>query len=115
MPAALPLSTAISQTSESTRDYRVLEMHYGNGYSQRAADGLNSVIDSWNVTWENISATDFNTVMTALDAAKGTDYFTWTAPGDSTSKKWIVSQVSRRMLSGSIYSVSATLKQVFDL
>jgi len=115
MPAALPLTTFISQDSQATREYKTIETQYGNGYSQRAADGINSIQDSWNITWDNLNATDFATVLTALDTAKGTDYLTWTAPGDGSSKKFICKKVTKRALSGAIYSVSAELTQVFDL
>jgi phage-related protein len=115
MPAALPLSSSISQSSQADRQYRVLKNQFGNGYSERAGDGINTIVDTWNVSWDNVNATDYGTIMTALDSAKGVDYFTWTAPGDSSSKKWIVAKVTRRMFAGSVFSVTATLDQVFDL
>ena len=115
MPAALPLTTKISQASQAETTYKILEVKYGNGYSQRAGDGYNNVQASWTVTWDNISSSDLSTLVTAFDAAKGTDYFTWTAPGDGSSKKWVVKKHSRSNRSGAIYSVSATLEQCFDL
>jgi phage-related protein len=115
MPVALPLTTFISQDSQATRDYKIIETKYGNGYSQRAADGINSIQDSWNVTWNNLSSSEFSTVLTALDTTKGSDYLTWTAPGDGASKKYICRKVTKRALAGNLYSVSAELQQVFDL
>jgi phage-related protein len=115
MPAALPLQTYISQSIKGDTTYKVLEVKYGNGYSQRAGDGYNNNQSSWSVDWGTLNATDFNTIVAAFDAAKGSDYFTWTAPGDVTSKKWVVKSWSRSILSGSLYSVSATLEQCFDL
>ncbi len=115
MPAALPLQTKISQASQGTTNYKILEVKYGNGYSQRAGDGFNNVQGSWTVAWENIDSTDFGTIVTALDAAKGSDYFTWTAPGDGSSKKWVSKTMTKSVTAGSIYSVSTTLEQAFDL
>jgi phage-related protein len=115
MPAALPLQTKISQASQGTTNYKILEVKYGNGYSTRAGDGFNNVQASWTVAWENISSTDFSTIVTALDGAKGSDYFTWTAPGDGSSKKWISKTVTRSTINGTTYSVSTSLEQVFDL
>lgn len=115
MPAALPLSTEISQASQGETEYRILEVQYGNGYSQRALDGLNASMSSWNVSWENIPFAQFQALVAAFDAAYGIDYFTWQAPGDATTKKWIVQKWSRAAASGNYYSVSATLKQVFDI
>lgn len=115
MPAALPLQTSISQATQGTTAYKILEVKYGNGYSQRAPDGYNNVQAQWNVQWQNISVTDFTTLVTAFDAAAGCDYFTWTAPGDATSSKWIVKQYTRTVASGGVYTIQATLGQVFDL
>jgi len=115
MPVALPLTTYISQDSSSSRDYRTIETKYGNGYGQRAADGLNSVKDTWSVTWANLNATEYTTVLTAFDTVKGVDYLTWTAPGDSTSKKFICRKITKRAFAGALYTISAELEQVFDL
>jgi phage-related protein len=115
MPQALPLSTNISQASQATTNFKVIEIAYGNGYSQRAGDGYNSVQAEWTVNWENISASELGTLTAAFDGFKGTDYFTWTAPGDSSSKKWIVTTYTRSALAGSVFTVSCSLKQVFDL
>lgn len=115
MPAALPLQSYIDQSSQNTTSYKIIEVKYGNGYSQRAGDGFNNNQGSWNVSWGSISATDYSTLCTAFDAARGIDYFTWAAPGDAGSKKWVIKQVQRQALAGAIYRVSVTLEQCFDL
>ena len=115
MPAALPFQSYISQSAQNTTTYKLIEIKYGNGYSQRAGDGYNSNQASWNLDWGTISSADLATMVSAFDAAKGSDYFTWTAPGDAVSKKWVIKQYTRKAMAGSIYSVAATLEQVFDL
>lgn len=115
MPAALPLQNLISQASQGDRDYRVIEVKYGNGYSQRARDGVNSVVDAWSIEYANISYADLTTIYAAFDLAAGVDYFTWQAPGDTSTKKWVVAKCSKAAMSGGVYSVTAELKQVFDL
>lgn len=113
MPAALPLTDQISQASSGGVEYRILEVQYGNGYSQRAADGINNAVESWDVSWENIHVADFNTISAAFDTAKGADYFTWTPPGSATQKRFVVKSFSKQAMSGDIYTISASLKQVF--
>ena len=112
---ALPLSTNISQASSAGTDFKTDEMQYGNGYTQRAKSGINNVVDKWSVAWENIVLSDVTTIVSALNAAGGVDYFTWTPPGESTAKKFVVTDYARRASSGNVYSVTANLKQVFDL
>jgi phage-related protein len=116
MPAAMPLSTKISQNSTRTRDYRLLTARYGNGYEQRSPDGINYVEDKWSVMWENISTSDYLTLQVALDTAGGWDYFTWQAPGDTPTKKWVQNgPATLTPGSGTLYSVSVPFRQVFDL
>lgn len=115
MPASLPLATEIDQASSGSTQFRVLINRYGNGYEQRAADGLNNNLATWEVSWEGLTLTSFNTIVSAIETAKGVDYFTWTAPGDASSKKWVIETYSRKNTSGGIYGVSATLRQVADL
>ena len=115
MPTALPLSGAVSQASQVSTKYQVLKTQYGNGYSQRAGDGINNVQDSWQVQWNGLTTANFQILKSAFDAAAGVDYFTWQAPGDTTTKKWIVSQVTRTNWSGAVYDIAVTLEQVFDL
>lgn len=115
MPAALPEQAAISQASQGKVEFRISEMRYGNGYSQRTPDGINAVIEMWDVAWENITSTEFNNIVAALDTAKGVDYFIWTPPGSSSSKKFIAKSYTKSVMSGDVYSVSASLEQVFDV
>lgn len=117
MPTALPLTDKISQVSQASRNYRIKAVQYGNGYSQRAKDGINNVQDAWNITYRSLSSTDYTTLMNALNTYAATgDHFTWTAPIDTVSKKWILSEsVAISKPSGNYYTVSFTLTQVFDV
>ena len=39
---------------------KVIVSAYGDGYEQRAANGVNSRYDEWNVQWNNLNLTDRN-------------------------------------------------------
>ena len=114
MPQALPLTTAISQSSTRKRNYRTIRAQFGNGYAQTAPDGINSVMDTWEVTYENLTDAERSTLVTALDTVQGWDYFTWTAPGDATSKKWKVAGDGwSESTTGNHWTVSFTLEQTY--
>ena len=115
MPAALPLAALISQSSSASTEFRVIKAQYGNGYSQRAPDGINNSVGSWDLAWDNITAAEFGVITAAFEQARGADYFTWLAPGDLVTKRWIVAKYTKAAMSGDIYSVSANLQQVFDI
>jgi phage-related protein len=112
---ALIYTDKISQSSQVGREYRVTKTKFGNGYEQRAKDGINNIVDSWSLTWSSLSQSDMTTLTTFFDGLNGVSYFTWQAPLDSASKKWIVSKYNIQVLAGTRYSVNVTVEQVFDL
>lgn len=114
--ANLPLTSRLTQESRRTRKYRTLSAQFGDGYSQRAADGLNSIVDSWQIVYSTVTATEANTIRSFCDSVGNWDSFTWTAPGEASSKKWrIKSDVQESSVSGNLFSISFEIEQVFDL
>ena len=115
--AALPLTSYISQTSNRERNYRLISSQFGDGYSQRAPSGLNAQQDKWTLQYDNLSATDRDTLWTFLNTHGSWTSFTWAAPGDGgTTKKWVVGgPVQERAQAGNLYSISVPIEQCFDL
>lgn len=115
MPQAMPLSNKISTESMSKISQRIILSKFGDGYSQRAADGINSRVDNWDVKWIPLDDADMQTVVAALDTVGGWDYIIWTSPIDASPKRYIltdgysITPVARRFI------ISATFQQVFDL
>ena len=108
---ALPLQDKISQSSTSERQYPVIKAKYGNGYSERARDGLTPIMDTHTINYENLSASEYTSALAAFDASFGVSPFSWQAYGDSTTKHWIVMKISRSVQSGSVYSISVSIEQ----
>jgi hypothetical protein len=46
-----------SQQTARTVKYRTLNFKYGTGYIAILPDGANASIDTWTITWDNLSAT----------------------------------------------------------
>ena len=117
MPQALPLTSLLSTNSGKQTSFKTIKAQFGDGYSQRAADGLNSKVDSWSLSWPNLSSTDKETIITALDAVGGWDYLTWTPFGESTEKKFIVKDgySISYVEGGAWFNVSTNIVQVFDV
>ena len=107
---------APSFSSSPTTQLKILEADFGDGYAQRAADGTNSVQDTWNLQWNNYSNADISSIITFLKARKGYELFNWTPPNETTSRKWICKTFTGGTPSGyNISSASATFTEVFDL
>lgn len=115
MPAALPFTDRISQGSTRTRTNRVRTAQFGDGYQQDAPDGINNLIDTWSISIENLNNAERATFWSVMDAVGSWDYLTWTPFGETTSKRFKVTPdgVQEQPVSGDLWSVSFTLKQVF--
>lgn len=114
MPQALPLPDKIAAGSSKRTELKVIAAQFGDGYSQRAATGLNAQVDMWDVSWIPVNATDRDTIIAALDAVGGWDYLTWTPPGESAQKRFIVEPSSRSLQKiTTYYRIACQLRQVF--
>lgn len=117
MAVALPLTTKITSVGRPVKA-RLLSMSFGGGYIQTAANGVNNLYDTYSIQWGNLSLADRDTVVAAIRSTLGVDYFTWTAPGESVSKKFIIppesdaSLYDEQIQGGGYYSISMQLRQI---
>lgn len=111
----MPLTTKISENSSKTSNYRTLSSKFGDGYAQRAPDGINSKVDVWDLKWSPLNLTDRNTVVTILDLVGGWDYINWLPPGESVSKKFVINGGYSESYVSSYYNISVKLEQVFNV
>lgn len=110
----MPLTDRVSQGSTRKRKNRVLSAQFGDGYSQEAPDGTNAATAEWSVQFENLTSTERTTLLAVLDAVGGTDYITWTATGDASSKKWKVKDGYQEIwASGSHSTIQFAIRQIF--
>lgn len=93
---------------------RILEANLGDGYSQRAADGINAIKDEWNLEWV-VNNTDADTLTNFFAARGGYESFDWQPSGESVSKKWTCKSWSKTPVGLNVWSISATLEEAFDL
>lgn len=115
MTQAMPLTNKIDESSSKTSSYKAIISKFGDGFSQRAPNGINTKIDSWTVNWSPLLITDRNTVVTALDAVGTWGIITWTPPGETVSKKFIVTSGYSESYISNYYRISVKLEQVFDV
>lgn len=94
---------------------RVLGAQFGDGYTQRAGDGLNAIARTLGLTWQSLSVADAQTIEDFFLTHSGYLAFLY-AGNDSVTRKWIVRQWQRTELrEGGKDAIAATLEQVFDL
>jgi phage-related protein len=115
---ALPLTTYITQTAQKTVKYTTITSQFGDGYMQRAGDGINKKGENWLITYDNLDQTQRDLLWVFIEIVQQSDVIEWTAPGDLVEKKWIIdpaSDIAEQAKAGAIYTVRFTLKRVFDL
>lgn len=117
MPATFspPVNPSVGGLTKSTQP-RVLIADFGDGYTQRAGDGLNATERRLSVRWENISAADADMIEAFFEARRGYEAFLWNPPqGGPTGKKWTCPEWERENVDTGIDSITATFRQVFDI
>lgn len=98
-----------------TTKARVLTYQYGDGYSQRLADGINNFVNTWSLTFSSQVLTVADDIITFFETTGGYQYFFWTPPGELTEIKVIASDWSKNYESPISRNISVTFTQVFDL
>ncbi len=104
-----------SFSSSSSTEASVLEARFGDNYSMRAASGINSIVETWTLIFQDISNTDIETIRAFLVARGGYESFGWTPPGESTEKKYVCKSWVVTPSGYNISSLNATFRQEFDL
>jgi len=115
--ADLPFPEKIHTDSDKQVQFRTLIASFGDGYTQRAADGLNSKIDSFAIVWPGLNLADKDSVVAVLDSVGGWGVLTWKPPTESTTNKFTIDPEVGYSISyiGKRFHISTRLIQVFDL
>lgn len=94
---------------------RIIQAQFGDGYSQRAADGLNPVMDKPRLTWSGLTTADADTIEAFFEARGGHEAFLYTLPREVTAKLWICKTWTRNYPEPNFDTINASFEQVFDL
>jgi phage-related protein len=92
----------------------VLKAMFGDGYQQRAGDGLNNRPTTLNLTWTNLSDTDAATITDFFAARKGYQSF-WYTYQDDIQRAYICETYETQNVDPFNYVVTAQFREVFDV
>ncbi len=93
---------------------RVLTTEYGDGYIERAADGINIQARSLSLTWENLFKNESDDVFDFLVERAGHKAFLWVPVDDAAPRKFICPEYRKNKTTATTYTVTATFQEVFD-
>src|SRR5690606_13812211 len=112
---AFPSIRAPSSGAAEDIQPKVLVAEFGDGYFQRAGDGLNAVASEFTLTWENLEEPDASTLDAFLRPRAGVEVIDWTPPRWSAAGMFIVPRWSRSAGLAGFDTFVVAFKQVFDL
>lgn len=96
---------------------RVLTAQFGDGYKQRAADGLNALLRTWNWSFNNRSAAETMAIIAFLKSKNGVMEFTHDLPDSSPVEtvSVICPSWSRKWVGFDTYNVTAKFEEVVTI
>ena len=108
---------AVSYGAQKSSAPKTRTIQFGDGYQQRILEGIPSHMNpkEWQLTWDNITETDADTIETFLDArAADNAAFDFTPPGEGTSYKFVCETWSKSIPYLNRATIQATFRQVFE-
>lgn len=93
---------------------RVRVARFGDGYEQRVGDGINTMRETWPLTFAVRDDTETAAILAFLVARGGVEAFDWTPPGEGAAKRWICRKWSRSWDSHDKNTINATFERVYE-
>jgi len=100
-------------TSNVDSIYRIKEAKFGDGYAQRVADGINSIVRQWNLEFEKISIANATSIKNFINSKLGSITFTWDTP-DSETVKVICKSMKERFRGPTTRDISLVFEEDFS-
>mgnify|MGYP000114220702 CR=1 FL=1 len=94
---------------------RILAAQFGDGYMQRSRDGINTITETWDLTWKNRKQADGEKLTNFFDSTGGIQAITWTPPYGTEAIKVIVNNWSVSYPQLGVLTVQAKFTRVHDL
>jgi len=107
-------SPPLAPSIESGRSMkpRLLTASFGDGYNQRAPDGLNHMLETMTVAWSRLQPADAQTISAFFEARGGVEAFYWIAPRDAAPKLWLCESWDTGYPTQTHESIRASFRQV---
>lgn len=109
-----PHGVNISPGSSVEFQPRVRRADFGDGYSQRAGDGLNTLSRKVEANFQVLYSDEAEAIITFFTNRRGYLPFMWTLPGETSPRQWIAPSWRRTYSDTKITDVTASLEETFD-
>lgn len=96
------------------RKPRVKTVSFGDGYEQRARDGINTNPAKWTLQFNMRDNTETDEIMTFLDLRGSSEAFDWTPPNEATTIRVVCRSWNKTLNKFNLNSISASFEEVFE-
>lgn len=101
----------VRHDANHTVQHRVLSANFGDGYIQRAGDGINTKTTSWDLSCTG-SLSFIQQVQAFLDAQGGYKAFLWSPPGQAPAM-FVCAGYKLQSKGAGIYAMAFTFEQTY--
>lgn len=99
----------------STRQPRVRAIKYGDGYEQRALDGLHADLQRWELSFQDRTTAEIDAVEAFFVSNQTAVFpFIWTPPSSGVAGKFVCRAWRRIPVSFDVETITATFEEVAD-
>jgi len=102
-----------SPGTRKSRDMKILEAEFGDGYTQTTPNGFNHMRRTLSLTWNGLTEGQAKTILDFFAAHEGTRPFYYTPAGETTPTKWTCATWDESVKG--IWEITAEFKQSFTL
>jgi phage-related protein len=100
-------------------DPEVLLAKFGDGYEQRAANGINSLREQYSVTFSSRQKSEIDNIVSFFSVKKGITSFDFTVPdtnglSNETTIKVVCDSYNTTFMNSEFYTCSATFRRVYE-
>lgn len=96
-------------------EYRRASVLFDDGYEQRSIIGINSLKETWDITFTDLSTTQKNDLITIMNNTRSVYSVQWVAPGQVSAKNWLVLNPSVIYYDGIFWEISCTMKEIVEI
>ena len=97
---------------------KVFKTEFGDGYEQRLADGINTLEETFQVSFNTRTKEEIDDIVAFFENKAGVTAFTYTIPDSNnsgeTAIKVVCSTWNKTWAYGDYYSATATFKRVYE-
>jgi phage-related protein len=115
MVDTLPSAPKPDPGAEIQTNLSLLEATLGDGYTQRAKNGINNVASTLPLTYTNITGAERDILINFCIAHSAGQAIYYQLADEGTPRKWYIKNYKRTKVAYDVFNVTINLQECFDI